>query len=298
MEKLISVLKWVSYGLGLLSVCLVLVWVGTFVSSLTTSPLFNSIYTVVTKPLTWWLPALFENNPQGALFLFAMSASTVGFTFNRLLSQLEWWVVSTHRGSDKKRRYADELNIIQRLKAVWARLGKRQYALFSRETLSRVFSHNKGEVYFVLVFFPFNTNRSKGEIFFEYHCFEGKELSCSSNALLVVFPSVKQALNYAKHTQNRLKRTYDQMKSTEIKPVFKLGIHTEAQGGVGMANLDRLLHFCQALCNIASASEIVSSKPVVLSLINKNNNTIPCTITPLGLYRLENSLMQEVFELQ
>ena len=296
MERFIGFLKWCSYGLGFLSASLFLVWACAFVPPIATSEIFKSGHSFITLPLAMLIPAFYKANQQGSLFLLAICISVFAFCLSQVLNRLEIWSINKNEQNAKKRSFTQP-SLIQQIKAYFIDLKRGKLKASKASGLMNVLKKSNQDFYYVLVSFPFQTNRAKGEIFFEYNFFEGKELASGANTLLVKFQSLAQAIAYAKNTSQRLKHTYAQMRPSEVKPVFKIGIHME-QDVPDSETLGNLLNFCQELCKSASPSQVISSNDVYTAIVENKKVKAPCTLIPLGFYRFESSPMQEVFEVE
>ncbi len=296
MERFISFLKWGAYGLGFFSVGLFLVWACTFIPPIAVNPLFKSSHAFFSLPLTILLPTFFKSNQQGTLFLYAIVVSVTSFCFGQLVERLELWSINSEQQKQKRKNFTGP-NLIQRIKAMMIDLKRGKLKSVTSKGLIAWLTNNNQACYFALVSFPFQTNRAKGEVFFEYNFFEGKEVASPPNTLLIKFNSLQQAIQYAKNTSQRLKHAYAQMRPSEVKPVFKIAIHRSLEAADSEA-LATLLNFCQELCKIASPSQVISSHDVYLSIQENKKTKAPCELVPLGFYRFASSPMQEVFEVE
>jgi hypothetical protein len=296
MERLISFLQWCSYGFGFLAASLFLVWGCTFVLPLQASQIFQSVHSFVCLPLTMLIPTFFKANPQGGLFLYAVTFSVITFCYNQLIERIQLWMLHAQELKQKKRAFTGP-SLIQQMKGYFIDLKRGKLKKNATVGLLNALKQKKEHYYYVLVSFPFQTNRAKGELFFEYHFFEGQELASITDTLLVKFHTLEQALNYATKNSQRLKHTYAQMRPSEVKPVFKIALH-RGDDVVDSETLKELFNFCQELCKIASPFQIVSSNDIYLSVTENKKATIPCRLIPLGFYRFDCRPMQEVFEVE
>jgi hypothetical protein len=296
MDRFVGFLKTCSYGLGLFAVGLFLVWACTFVPAITASVIFKSIHGFVSLPLSLVIPAFFKANQQGTLFLYAIVTSVASFCYSQIIARVELWVINSQEQKQKQRAFNGP-NLVQKIKAYLIDLKRGKLKGASATQLMASLKSTKNNYFFVLVSFPFQTNRAKGEVFYEYNFFEGKEVGSPPNTLLVKFNSLQQAIQYAKNTSQRLKHAYAQMRPSEVKPVFKIGIHA-CPDASNPETLGNLLNFCQELCKIASPSQVISSNDIYLTVTENKKTKAPCTLTPLGFYRFESSPMQEVFEVE
>ena len=296
MERLISFLQWCSYGFGFLATSLFVIWGCTFVAPLKANLIFQSVHSLVCLPLTLLIPTFFKADPQGGLFLYAVTLSVITFCYSQLIERIQLWLLHTQELQHKKRAFTGP-SLSQQITGYLIDLKRGK--LKQNKTVGLINTLKKKEqyYYYVLISFPFQTNRAKGELFFEYHFFEGQELASITDTLLVKFNTLEQALNYSLKNRQRLKQNYAQMRPSEVKPVFKIAVH-KGDDVVDSETLKGLFSFCQELCKIASPFQIVSSNDIYLSVTENKKMEVPCALIPLGFYRFGCSHMQEAFEVE
>lgn len=307
MERLIKTLKWVSYSFSLMATFLLLEWVCTFVQPIATNDIFKALQGFSVFPIELVASSFYKSNPTGALFIYGLGVAIWSFVFGQLINKLE--IILLHAEEEKqKRRAFTKPSIMQLIRGFLIdQKRKKEQANNSPETnktgIKSILSglspnhHTPQVCYYVLVSFPFQTNRAKGELFFEYTFFKGKEVASPPNTLLIQFNTLQNALNYTKNTSQRLKFTYAQMRPSEVKPVFKIALHIGLDSQAP-DEMETLIYFCQELCKVGAPSQVLASKEIVLEVQDVKKVSHPCKFVPMGFYRFDSNPIQEVFEME
>jgi hypothetical protein len=308
MERLITTLKWMSYSFSLIAASLLLLWVCTFITPIATSDIFKIVEGFAVFPVQLMAHSFYQSNPAGSLFIYGLAVAIWSFIFGQLINQVEIFLLHAEEEKQKRRTFTKP-SLMQLVRGFMIdQKRKKEQANNTPETqntgIKGLFSglspnhHASHPCYYVLVSFPFQTNRAKGELFFEYSFFKGKEIASPPNTLLVQFSTLQNALDYTKNTSQRLKFTYAQMRPSEVKPVFKMAIHVGLDYYQPTDDMETLVYFCQELCKVGAPSQVLASKEIVIEVQENKKNHPVCNFIPMGFYRFDSNPMQEIFEVE